>query len=122
MPNDPLGPQVHPEVEVIEGDLFNNSALQSAVEDVTAIVHLAAVILYQPLEDDLIWKVNVEGTRNLLAAVRRRRQSPLRLVFASSDQVYQGPFPRFTPTDEDHPLEPTTNFGLSKLIGEELVR
>ncbi len=122
MPNDPLRSQVHPEVEVIEGDLFNNWALQSAVEDVTAIVHLAAVILYQPHEDDLIWKVNVEGTRNLLAAVRRRRQAPLRLAFASSDQVYPGPFPRYTPTDEGHPLEPITSYGLSKLIGEELVR
>ncbi len=69
MPNDPLRGQVHSDVEVIEGDL-NGSALQLAVEDVTAIVHLAAVILYQPHEDDLIWKVNVEGTRNLLAAAK----------------------------------------------------
>ena len=122
MPNDPLRGQVHPDVEVIEGDLFNGSALQSAVEDVTAIVHLAAVILYQPHEDDHIWKVNVEGTRNLLAAVRRRRQAPLRLLFASSDQVYPGPFPRYAPTDEDHLREPATSYGLSKLIGEEMVR
>lgn len=122
MPSDPLRSQIPREVEVVSGDLSDRSALEAAVTDVTEIAHLAAVILYQPHEDELIWHVNVEGTRNLLHVVGRRRQVPLRLLFASSDQVYPGPFPRYIPTDENHPLEPTTPYGVSKLIGEELVR
>ncbi len=122
MPSDPLRAQIPRVVETVSADLNALSALEAAVADVTAIVHLAAVILYQPQDDARIWQVNVEGTRNLLRAVHHRPQAPLRLLFASSDQVYPGPFPRYTPTDEDHPLEPTTAYGVSKLIGEELVR
>ena len=122
MPGDPLRSEVDSAVEVVEGSLDDSAALASAVADVSHIVHLAAVILYQPHQDDLIWRVNVEGTRNLMRAIQRRTPSPLRLLFASSDQVYPGPYPRYTPTDEDHPLEPTTTYGVSKLIGEELTR
>lgn len=122
MPNDPLESQIPGEVETIHGDLFNMYALKEAVQNVTAIVHLAAVILYQPHQDKLVWRVNVEGTRNLLSAIQNRSPAPLRLLFASSDQVYPGPYPFYTPTDEEHPLNPTTTYGVSKLIGEELVR
>ena len=122
MPNDPLRSEVDPAVEVVEGSLDDAAALDAAVAHVSHIVHLAAVILYQPHQDDLIWRVNVEGTRKLMRAIQQRPPSPLRLLFASSDQVYPGPFPRYTPTDEEHPLEPTTTYGVSKLIGEELTR
>lgn len=122
MPNDPLRSEIDPAVEVVEGSLDDSAALDAAVAHVSHIVHLAAVILYQPHQDDLIWQVNVEGTRNLMRAIQQRSPSPLRLLFASSDQVYPGPFPRYTPTDEEHPLEPTTTYGVSKLIGEELTR
>lgn len=122
MPNDPLRSEVDPAVEVMEGSLDDAVALDAAVAHVSHIVHLAAVILYQPHQDELIWRVNVEGTHNLTRAIRQRPPSPLRLLFASSDQVYPGPFPRYTPTDEEHPLEPTTTYGISKLIGEELTR
>ena len=122
LPDDPLQSTVDPAVEVVAGSLNDSAAVASAVADVSHIAHLAAVILYQPHQDDLIWQVNVEGTRNLMRAVQQRPPSPLRLLFASSDQVYPGPYPRYTPTDEDHPLEPTTTYGVSKLIGEELTR
>jgi UDP-glucose 4-epimerase len=122
MPGDRLRSEVDPAVEVVEGDLEDSAALDAAVANVSHIAHLAAVILYQPHQDDLIWQVNVEGTRNLMRAIQQRPPSPLRLLFASSDQVYPGPFPRYTPTDEEHPLEPTTTYGVSKLIGEELTR
>lgn len=122
MPDDPLRGEIPAEVETVTGDLNDREAVATVVADVSHIVHLAAVILYQPHEDDLIWKVNVDGTRSLLDAVRRRRPAPLHLVFASSDQVYPGPAPVYTPTDERHPLQPNTSYGLSKLLGEEMFR
>jgi UDP-glucose 4-epimerase len=55
------------------------------------------------------------------AAVQKARR-PLRLIFASSDQVYPGPFARYRPTDETHPSLPTTFYGMSKVVGEDMLR
>ena len=121
MPDDPRSHQIAAGVEVVPGDLNDKNAVAAAVEGITHVVHLAAVILYHPHEDDLIWRVNVDGTRTLLDAIRQRHPSPLHLVFASSDQVYPGPSPTYVPTDENHPLCPTTTYGLSKLLGEEMI-
>lgn len=122
LPDDPARHQVPDNVEVVWGDLSDRAALAAAVRDVTHIVHLAAVILYQPHQQAQIWRVNVEGTRSLLDAIQQRPPSPLHLVFASSDQVYPGPAPQYVPTDENHPLAPNTPYGLSKLLGEEMVQ
>ncbi len=55
-------------VTVVEGDLFNPESLEQAVRGVTAIIHLAAV--FRTSDTDLIWKSNLEGTRNLIDAVK----------------------------------------------------
>lgn len=55
------------------------------MEGVTAIIHLAAV-LRTPNEDD-IWKVNVEGTRNLIDAAQQHTPEA-RFIMASTGLVY----------------------------------
>lgn len=47
---------------------------------------------------------------------------PVRLVFASSDQVYPTRFARYRPSNENHPKEPYTFYGISKVLGEEMVK
>jgi len=56
------------EVAAVEGDILDPDSLAAAVEGVSAIIHLAA--LFRTGDDDEIWKVNFEGTRNLIAAVK----------------------------------------------------
>jgi len=53
----------------IVGDVTEpNLGLKDAPEDITAIYHLAGIhTLNQEDKDGLIWKTNVEGTRNVLA-------------------------------------------------------
>ena len=53
---------------------------------------------------------------------RWRPSARSRLIFSSSDQVYPTRFARYRPTDELHPREPYTFYGLSKLLGEEMVK
>src|SRR5688572_2411734 len=53
-------------VTAIDGDLFDPGSLGRAVSGVSAIIHLAAV--FRTSDADLIWKSNLEGTRNLIAA------------------------------------------------------
>ena len=72
------GKEVPAGVTAVEADLFNGASLASAVEGVEAIVHLAAVFRTQ--DEDLIWKSNLEGTRNLIAAAKAYAPDAL-LVF-----------------------------------------
>ena len=69
----------------IEGDLFEVETLKSAVEGVSAIIHLAAAFRTQ--DTDLIWKSNLEGTRHLIAAARAHAPDA-RFLMASTSNVY----------------------------------
>ncbi len=95
----------------LKGDISNSGKVDKACEDVDLIFHLAAYI-----GDDIrkSFKINSLGTLNVLEAARKNDVE--KLVYSSSVSVYGRP--SYLPIDEDHPLEPDSNYGLSKLIGE----
>jgi UDP-glucose 4-epimerase len=62
------GKEVPAGVIPVQGNLLDANSLKPAVEGVSAIVHLAAVIRAQN-EDD-IWRANLDGTKNLIAAAK----------------------------------------------------
>ena len=64
-----------------EGDLLDVDSLKPAVEDVSAIVHLAAVFRTQNADD--IWRANLDGTKNLIAAAKAHAPHA-RFVMAST--------------------------------------
>lgn len=66
-----------------------------------------------PLSD---LEVNVSGTLRLLDALRNRRGT--RLIFPSSGGTVYGRL-RATPAPEDHPLDPITAYGVSKVAIEK---
>ena len=85
----------------------------------TLVWHLAAVVSFAAEADfDLGYRVNVEGTRTLLEALRATGRRP-RLVAASSFAVYGGDLPPVV--DDDLRLTPQTSYGAHKAIGELLV-
>lgn len=110
----------HPAYREVLGGFDDRAAAREAVQGAEAILHLGAFMSWLPADRDKLFTANVEGTRVLLeeaAAVR-----PKRLVFASSGEVYPENVPDYQPIDEDHPLNPRSPYGLSKLLGEEIVR
>ncbi len=105
------------------GSLANCDDVAKAIEGVEAVFHMAAVISFQPTARDLLWDVNVVGTYNVLrAAASESQKRYIRMVFASSDQVYPTRFARYRPTDENHPKEPYTFYGMTKVLGEDMVK
>ena len=70
------------DVEQLEGDVLDPASLEPAMHGVETVFHLAGVISIMPGKNPLVWKVNVEGTRNVLEAARRT--GIRRLVYTSS--------------------------------------
>ncbi|WP_144576995.1 NAD(P)-dependent oxidoreductase [Agrobacterium sp. DE0009] len=106
--------------EEVVGLLEDAQALSDATKGVSAVLHLGVFMSWAPADRDRMFAVNVEGTRLLLDAAAAA--GARRFVFASSGEVYPENRPEFLPVTEDHPLRPNSPYGLTKLLGEELVQ
>ncbi len=105
------------------GDLADFEAVKRAMAGCESVFHMAAVISFQPQARQKLWDANVQGTYNVLrVAAEEAATKPVRLVFASSDQVYPTRFARYRPTDELHPREPYSFYGMTKVLGEDMVK
>jgi nucleoside-diphosphate-sugar epimerase len=107
-----------PRVEMVNGDLTDRGAVERVAAEADVVWHLAAVVSAAAEADfDLGYRVNVDGTRLLLEALRATGRRP-RVVFASSFAVFGGEMPQAV-TDEFHPT-PQSSYGTQKAIGELL--
>lgn len=95
-------------------------------EDVVAarpdvIFHLAGIVSGEAETDfDKGYRVNLDGTRNLLEAVRKVGGSyKPKVIYTSSIAVFGAPFPHSIP--DDFHLTPLTSYGAQKVIGETLL-
>ena len=105
----------------IKADIRNPEDVRSAIREAKpeAIAHLAALIsVSESLEKpDLYRAVNAVGTRNLVSAANSFDVH--RIVYASSAAVYGNP--AYLPIDEEHPTNPLSPYGETKLEGERCV-
>ncbi|MCE6990456.1 NAD-dependent epimerase/dehydratase family protein [Dyadobacter sp. CY323] len=54
------------QVQWVIGDITDISSLESAIEHVDFVIHTAAVVSFIPKDRKMMYKVNVEGTANLV--------------------------------------------------------
>ena len=110
-----------PRIETVAGDVSDAAQVAAVIgDDAQSIFHLAAIVSAQAEEDyDLGMRINLDGTRHVLAAARAMDHAP-RLVFASSVAVYGGDSLPDVVTDET-PITPMTSYGAAKACGEQLV-
>jgi len=107
------------------GDLADSTTTRQAVIDARpdAVLHIAAVIApIAYVRPKLAHRVNVVGTRNLIAAARASGEP--RFVFTSSYSVHgpRNPHRGLPPIDGDTPVAPGDNYGRHKVIGEQDTR
>lgn len=88
------------EVERVEGDLRDSESLIRAFEGARMVYHLAGIITILSGQDDLLYRVNVEGTRNVVDAGIKTGIE--RLVYTSSVHALEEP-PQGTVIDETCP-------------------
>ena len=104
-------------VEFVEGDVRNPSLINQACEGIDLIFHLAASIgnvksLNNPQENS---DVNVLGTLNVLEAARKKKVK--RVVHSSSAAIFGELLTM--PIAEEHPFNPDSPYGVSKLAAEK---
>ncbi len=106
-------------VTVWKGDLDDHGLLRQAVAGQDYVFHLAARIHSAPRQ--VYERVNHVFTRNLVRACREAAAPPRRLVYVSSIAAAGPSRPGHLKT-EAGPCRPLTEYGRSKLRGEEAVR
>jgi nucleoside-diphosphate-sugar epimerase len=103
-------------VEVWTAELTDADSVASGLPDVDVVYHLAAAYRTEHADRDVFYRVNVEGTRNLLAASVDGGRP--RFVHCSTVGV-QGEI-EDPPATEEAPLRPGDHYQSSKLEGERL--
>jgi nucleoside-diphosphate-sugar epimerase len=109
-------------VESVAADLATSEEAAKAIAGRPEMIfHLAGVVSGEAeLDFDKGYRVNLDGTRALLEAIRAIGDGYRpRLVYTSSIAVFGAPFPPSIP--DDFHLTPLTSYGTQKAIGEALL-
>lgn len=109
-----------PGVTFVEGSILDQNVLNQAMQGCDYVIHLAAILgvansTKNPLD---CLNVNISGTSNVLEACVKNKIK--RIVFSSSSEVYGEA--NVTPIPEDATKQPKSEYGISKLVGEEYVK
>lgn len=103
-------------------DVMDAAKLAEALTGQEVVAHLAAIDRSVPCPDDVLFDINVRGTRNLFDAAETAGVRRVILCSSSSvlglDDTNPGMPPLYLPVDETHPTRPSSTYGMSKLIGE----
>jgi UDP-glucose 4-epimerase len=104
--------------EFIRGDVTSGDRVASAMSGCDIVFHLAASVgntrsIENPVRDS---QVNVLGTLNVLESAREHGIG--RVVFSSSAGIF-GEL-KTLPIREDHPQDPDSPYGVSKLAAEKM--
>ena len=116
--------RVDGQVDVVVADLAAPGDAERLIEDRPDLIfHLAAVVSGEAEADfEKGYRVNLDGTRALLEAIRTAHSADgyhPRLVVTSSIAVYGAPLPEFVHEDFHH--TPLTSYGTQKAIAELLL-
>ena len=109
-------------IEVAWGDVRNGTDVAQAVAGQGAVVHLAFVLPPgSEQQPDLAYAVNVEGSRQLIAAMKAQTPAP-RLIFGSSFSVHGDTLHEDTLLTPASPLRPLNHYNEHKVAVEGMVR
>lgn len=104
-------------VNVIEGDIRDTSLIESIVAKYKfdEIYHLASIsdVAYSFEHPAEVYDVNINGTLNLLNAIRKTSIDSF--YFAGTSEMFGKPTTK--PQTEDYPMKPVSPYGVSKLAG-----
>ena len=101
------------EVRIFDSRVSDVDALRKAVKDVDVVYHLAAVLGRRKVSREEMYKVNVDGVKNLVSVLDNQK-----LIFISSVTV----FGYGLNLNENSEFDPIFDYGKTKALGEEIVK
>jgi nucleoside-diphosphate-sugar epimerase len=116
MPGEELGPDIYPL------DLCDREAVARMVDEVQpdVVAHLAGIAFVAHTNSELIYRVNVVGSRNLLEALAAAQHRPTSVLLASSANIYGNA--NVPLIDENVAPAPANDYAVSKLAMEYMAR
>ncbi|MFO7277503.1 MAG: NAD-dependent epimerase/dehydratase family protein [Pseudomonadota bacterium] len=105
-------------IELVRGDVTDPGSVARAVDGCEFVYHIAALYREARHPDDVYWRVNVDGTANVLDAAERAGVQ--RVIHCSTVGVH-GDVKRM-PADEKAPYAPGDIYQKTKLAGERIAQ
>ena len=103
-------------LNIIRGDITDLPTVKRAMSDIDIVFHLAALGVRESINNPFpVSQVNTLGTLNLLFEARKHNVE--KFIHVSSSEVYGTA--KHISMNEEHPLNPETVYGASKLAGEK---
>jgi dihydroflavonol-4-reductase len=106
-------------LDIVEGDITDPSSLEGLFEGVDILFHCAAALGASILTENDFFRINAEGTKNVLQTAKDVSVS--KIVHFSSAGVL-GSVKKGEVAHEDYNLNPQNSYDRSKLEGENIAR
>lgn len=109
----------HPNLISVRGDIRDSNLLTKLFRDhpVSSVMHTAALLAHDSINEKDVWGSNVDGTRSL--AHTCQESGVRKLVFISTNCLWASNLGH--PVSEDEPPAPIEVYGRSKLAAEQLL-
>ncbi len=115
---DTFDKQIKDSLEIFLGDVRDPNGVRTAMKDVDAVFHLAALIAipYSYHSPDMYVDTNIKGTLNILQAARDLNTQ--RVLVTSTSEVYGTA--QYVPIDEKHPYQGQSPYSATKIGADRL--
>lgn len=106
------------QIEIFSGDIRDPNGVYEAMEGVSQVFHLAALIAipFSYHSPDSYVDTNIKGTLNVLQAARKRNTD--RVLITSTSEVYGTA--QYVPIDEKHPFQGQSPYSATKIGADRL--
>ncbi|MGB4774232.1 MAG: NAD-dependent epimerase/dehydratase family protein [Daejeonella sp.] len=111
---------VHPNIVFYKGDVNDEESIKTALKDCEYVYHVAAYARLSSRNADIFYRINVEGTQNVL---RQALNAGVKKVVFTSSVAVLGSSLRYPLTENDPRIKTFENdYELTKSLAENLVK